>query len=153
MGKVLLNLDTLVVRPKISIDGRPFEILSPEELPVLTSHLLASKGARMEKLTMTAELGEDEEAELTSLVYEISDVIMGPVPADVRDKLSEAQRISVIEAFSTLLLKNKAGTAAALMASLLPTAAKPTGEKRRRGSSASTAGRRGGGSAKPRSHS
>jgi hypothetical protein len=45
MSKVLLDLDTLVVRPKIKIDGKPYEILSPDELPVLTSHRLASRAS------------------------------------------------------------------------------------------------------------
>lgn len=162
MGKPLLDLDTLVVRPTIAIDGQAHEILAPDELPVLTTHLLASKGRRMDELMKSAELGAAEQAELGRLVREISDAIMAPVPAKVREKLSETQRVSVIEAFAALLLTKKAGTAAALFGSLLPEtdtpAKKPdkknaTGAKRSRGSSASTAARRGGGSAKPRSRS
>jgi hypothetical protein len=158
MSGVLLNLDTLVVRPRISINGKSYEILSPDELPVLTSHLLASKGKRMEALMNQAALADEEQDELCSVVCALSDTIMEPVPAAIREKLSDPQRFAVIEAFSTLLLTTKAGTAAALLRSLLPAtdpAVKPksTGAKRSRGSSASTAGRRGGGSRKRRSPS
>jgi hypothetical protein len=83
MSTALLNLDTLVIRPAITIDGERHEILSPDELPVLTSHMLAAKGQRMEELTTKAELNEGEQAELVDVVNKISDTIMSPVPADV----------------------------------------------------------------------
>lgn len=160
MSTALLNLDTLVVRPVISIDGKKYEILSPDELPVLTSHMLASKGQRMEELTGKRDLDEAEREELVEVVTAISDTIMSPISETVRAKLSGAQRHAVIEAFSTLLLTKRSGTAAAMLRSLLPaipTTAehdeKSTGAKPSRGSSASTAGRRAGGSRTPRSRS
>lgn len=157
MSKPLLQLDTLVVRPKIAIDGVLHDILSPDELPVLTNHLLAFKGRRMEELLRKPDLQAKEKKELESVVLEISDAIMEPVPVEARAKLSDMQRMSVIEAFSTLLLTKKAGTAAALLRGLLPeetpTQPKPrpsTGGKRSRGSSGSTDAPLSGGSPKPR---
>lgn len=157
MSDVLLNLDTLVVRPKINIDGSPYEILSPDELPVLTTHMLAQKGKRMEELMNQGVLNQKEERELKSIVNEISDAIMEPVPAEIRAKLTDVHRTAVVQAFSMLMLTNKAGAASALMSKLtVPTMsppAPPTGGKRSRGSSASTADRRAGGSTKHRSRS
>lgn len=153
MSEILLDLDTLVVRPKIAIDGLHYEILSPDEVPVITSHRLAAKGKRMEALMGSANLSKAGEAELEKIVLEISDIIMGPIPAEVRARLSEAQRMSVTEAFSTLLLAKKAGTAAALVKSLLPETKTPTGESTQRGSSGSTEDRPTGGSTKRRSRS
>lgn len=152
---VLLNLDTLVDRPKIAIDGKRYEILSPDELPVLVSHKLAMQGKRLDELSGAAELAPEDKAELEQLVLDLSDTIMEPIPAAVRAKLSDAQRLSVIEAFSTLLLTRKAGAAAAMMTALIPTASPPaqTGGKSSRGSSASTADRPATGSAKRRSRS
>jgi hypothetical protein len=160
MSTALLNLDTLVVRPVIAIDKKNYEILSPDELPVLTSHLLANKGQRLEELTNQRDLDESEQAELEDVLNLISDTIMSPIPECVRAKLTGAQRMSVIEAFSTLLLTKKSGTAAAMLRSLLPAIptmdeADPpqTGAKRSRGSNASTGARRAGGSRKRRSPS
>lgn len=153
MSKPLLDLDTLVVRPKIRIDDHHYDILSPDELSVVTNHLLASKGKRLEELAAKADLTKAESNELTSLVIEISDAIMEPVPAEIRAKLAGMQRMSVIEAFSTLLLTKKAGTAAAMLRGLLPETTrekKGAGGRRSRSSSASTADRPGGGSPKPR---
>lgn len=157
MSKALLDLDSLVVRPTIMIDGKSYEILSPDELPVLTSHMLTVKSKRYDELMQKNDLAHEEREELSSLVRMVSDKIMTPVPLEVTAKLSDAHRLSVIEAFSTLLLRTKAATAAAILESTLPTRStateKGTGEKRSRGSNASTAGRRAGGSPKRRSHS
>jgi hypothetical protein len=95
----------------------------------------------MEALLNQTELSEDEEAELTDVVREISDTIMEPVPAAIRDKLSDPQRSAVIEAFSTLLLTTKAGTAAALLRSLLPETSSPAGETGATGEKRSPASR------------
>jgi len=152
----LLDLDTLVVRPVIRIDGEACEILSPDELPVLTSHALASKGRRMDELMKLPELNRDQRGELEALVQQISGAIMEPVPQALRDKLSDAQRMAVIEAFTALLLSKKAGTAAALFKGLAPRASDPppsTGASAPPGSSGSTAETPATGSGKPRSRS
>ena len=156
MAGPLLDLDTLVTRPFIRIDGEICEILSPDELPVLTSHSLASKGRRMDELMKLPELNRDQRGELQALVEQISDTIMDPVPKPLRAKLSEAQRMSVIEAFTALLLSKKAGTAAALFKGLALKASTPassTGESEPPGSSDSTAETPPTGSGKPRSRS
>lgn len=154
MPNVLLNLDTLIDRPKIRIDGDLHEIVSPDELDVITSHLLAAQGRRMEELMKAGELSDDDKEELRSIIAQLSNAIMAPVPVPVRAKLSDSQRLSVIESFTALLLSKKAGTAAALFAGLIPSPpAPPTGAKPPRGSSASTAAGRTGGSGKRRSRS
>lgn len=159
MGNVLLDLDTLVVRPKIRIDGEPYEILSPDELPVLTTHMFGIKGNRMDALMAQAELAPAEAKELRGLVLEISDAIMEPIPAKIRKKLSEAHRNAVIQTFGSLLLNKKAGAAAALMKTLLPVLAELkgaeqlTGESQSPASSDSTEGPQDGGSPKPQSPS
>ena len=148
MSKVLLDLDTLIERPKIKIDGQLHEILAPDELPVLTSHLLATGGSRFDALMKDRNLSDDGKAELRSLLHTLSDTVMQPIAAEVRAKLSDAQRVSVIEAFTALLLSKRTGTAVAMLAGLLP-----TGEKSSPGSNASTAAGRSGGSGKRRSRS
>lgn len=152
MNHALLNLDTLINRPAISIDGKRYEILAPEELPVLTSHMLAARGRRMDELMKSAELSGEEKEELVAIVAELSGAIMEPVPLEIREKLSDAQRVSVIEAFTALLLSKKAGTAAALMGGLMPVQ-QSTGAKPSPGSKGSTAAHRNGGSKKRRSRS
>lgn len=150
MTNPLLNLDTLVIRPKIAIDGKKYDILSPEELPVLTSHKLAVQGRRLDVLMKMDVLAQGDSDELRGIVAAISDTIMQPIPARVRAKLSEAQRMSVIEAFTALLLSKKTGTAAAIFGGLVPSL---IGAISSLGSSGSTAATPDGGSVKPRPRS
>lgn len=153
MAEPLLNLDTLIERPSISIDGARYEIVSPEELPVITSYRLASRGRRFDKLMALEQLSEHQDKELGAIVRELSDIIMAPVPEQARIKLTEAQRLSVIEVFTTLLLRRRLGTAAAAVKDLAPALASRIGEMPSPASSGSTAGTPAGGSPKPRSPS
>lgn len=150
MNQPLLELRTLIDRPKIVIDARPHELLSPEELPVLTSQRLAAQGRQMQALMDQPSLSTAEGDELKRLVAAISDTIMEPVPGEVRAKLSDAQRLSVVEAFTMLLLSKKTGTAAALIKGLVPSS---TGASSSPGFSASTAGTPATGSPRRRSRS
>ncbi len=136
MSQSLLKLDTMVKRPKITIDDRFYSIISPDELPVFTSHMLAAKGRQIDALMRKDALDDAEGAELKQLVTDIADRIMEPVPVEVREKLSDAQRMSVIEAFTALLLSKKTGTAAALIRGLVPNS---TGAKSSPASSAFSA--------------
>ena len=150
--KPLLDIATLVERPMVRIDGELQELVSPEELSILASQRLASDGRRLNELMTSDKLDEDGDQELEKLLVRISDTIMEPVPKKVRAKLSEMQRLEIIQAFTALLLRKKAGSAAAMINSLIPAIAVPkaTGETVSPGSSGSTAATRDTGSPKRR---
>lgn len=111
----LLDIETLIIRPAIMIDGERHEIIAPDELPLDQSHLMAAKGRRMQQLQSTDSMNRDQRAELEAIVELLSDVIMDPIPKAVRAKLQPAQRLQVIEAFTALLLKRRMASAAAMM--------------------------------------
>lgn len=144
----ILSLDTLIDRPRVAIDGALYEIVSPEELPLLTSQRLAAKGRELDRLMKMDELKPVHEKRLSELLGELTAIIMEPVPAKVRDALTEAQQHSVIEVFTMLSLARKAKLAGAMMrgaAGSKPATAATggeqaaTGESSSPGSSASTA--------------
>lgn len=110
----LLDLETVIVRPAIMIDGKRHEIIAPDELPLEKSHLMATKGRRMQQLQSGEEMNRDQRAELEAIVRQLSDIVMEPIPRSVRDKLADAQRLQVIEAFTALLLKRRLASAAAI---------------------------------------
>lgn len=139
-ARPLLELDTLVTRPSIMIDGARHAILSPSELPVLVSHKLARQGRRIEELMQADALDEESQAELRMLVNAVSDTIMEPIAETVRAGLSDAHRMRVVEAFTMLLLSTRLETAAAIL-----TGRPSTGENSSPASSASTAASRRGG--------
>jgi len=92
----LLDLETVIVRPAIMIDGERHEIIAPDELPLEKSHLMASKGRRMQQLQSGEEMNRDQQAELKAIVRQLSDIVMEPIPRAAREKLADAQRLQVI---------------------------------------------------------
>ncbi len=136
----LLDLDTLVERPFITIDETRFDLRSPGELSVVESHRFGRWGNRIEALQ--AEDGEDAVAELDELVATASRAILVDVPDAVFDKLSGAHRWAIIDVFTGLLLREKLKVAGAMTAATgeIPGWMQPlTGASYSPGSSASTA--------------
>lgn len=110
----LLDLDTLVARPFIRIDGTSYDILSADELSVIDSHRFANWGRRIEKLA--ADTSAAAETELEELVNTVSRKICVGVPDAVFAKLPGSQRMDVIDVFTALLLQNKLKVAGAMAA-------------------------------------
>ncbi len=101
----ILDLDTLIKRPIIKIDGVNYEIISPDELSVLDHHRLMEQGKRLDALLSASEMGEEDEAEIKKLLVKITDWIMVGVPPEVRAKLTDAQRMDVGQVFTALPLR------------------------------------------------
>lgn len=114
--KALLNLDTLVERPFITIDGEKVEILNPDELSVIESHRFGVWGRRIEELT--AETGEAAEQELAELVTTVARRICVGASDELFDKLPGSQRWAIIDLFTGLLLRSKLKVAGAMRAAL-----------------------------------
>lgn len=132
----LLNLDTLIERPTIAIDGTRYEIRTPEQSSALDLHRLQRKGQQIQKLMAAEAMTEAEEETVTGLVDEVSDWVMVGVPEAVREKLSFQQRLTVVEVFTRLpLLKALRRAAGATTGAAAPS----TGERPQQGSSASMA--------------
>lgn len=110
----VLDLTTLIERPRISIDGEFHEILSPAELSVLDSQRFGAWGRRFDELMGKKSLSSRDEKELAKLVTDLSTRIMVGVPESVREKLSEAQAMEVIEVFTGLLLRRRLKAAGAM---------------------------------------
>lgn len=108
----LLDLDTLIERPFITIDGVRFKIRSPGELSVVESHRFGRWGKRIDELQN--EDGDGAEAELDALVARLSKAILVDVPDEVFSKLSGANRWALIDLFTGLLLREKLKVAGAI---------------------------------------
>ncbi len=138
MTDTLLDLDTLIGRPTIKIDGARYEILSPDELSVLDNRRFSRWQRQLEEM----QAGDEDDPELDDLVATMARKVLVGVPADVFDKLSGTHRIAVIEVFTGLLLRARLGVAEASAKAI---GNLPTGAIFSRGSSGSTAARRGSG--------
>jgi len=138
MTDPLLNLDTLITRPTVEIDGQGYEILSPDELSVLDSRRFGLWAQKLEELQQ----GDEDPPELEELVTTIARKVLAEVPAEVFARLTGQHKIMVVEVFTALLLRSRMGAAGAMrnaMGSLLG------GENSFPGFSGSTAARPGSG--------
>lgn len=110
----LLDLDTLIERPFITIDGERAELLNPDELSVIESHRFGVWGKRIEALA--AETGGETEAELEELVASVARKICVGASDEQFAKLSGSQQWSIIDLFTGLLLRSKLKVAGAMTA-------------------------------------
>lgn len=109
---LLLDLNTMIMRPVISIDGTRFELLSPDELSVLASHRLGVRGRRIEQLSQSDDDQDGEE--LDKLITEVVEEVLCDVPEEVFAKLTGTHRMAIADVFTGLLLRNKLGVAEAM---------------------------------------
>lgn len=148
----ILDLSTLVERPRIAIDGELYEILSPDEVAIADLRRFAGIGRRIEEIGRAAAPTPASQDELAGHLDELARRIMVGVPEDVRARLSLAQLIAVVEVF-TGLLPGRTPAGAAQTPDRPGSASggrTPTGASSRPGSSASTAATPAGGSSRRR---
>lgn len=119
MAEYVLKIETKIERPKIDIDGVLYEIVSPEELPVETSYRIADLGKKLQNMMNTASQPEAQQKLMKKNLHELADIIMAPVPVDVRAALSDTMLHSVVEVFSMLLLERKVKLAGATITGTL----------------------------------
>lgn len=113
-SKPLLDLDTLVERPFITIDGVRVDILNPDELGVIESHRFGVWGRRIEALS--AETGKEAEDELDALVTKVARKICVGASDELFAKLPGSQRWQIIDVFTGLRLRSTLKVAGAMKA-------------------------------------
>ena len=100
MADQLLNLDTLVDRDTVRVDGVDYEMRNLDELDMLQYRRLEIKGARMSSLMDDVDnISEDEAQELDDITHALLHVCMVDLPAQVADKLTQSQRFQIIDCF------------------------------------------------------
>lgn len=130
----LLDLVTLIERPTIAIDGKRYELRSPEELSIYDSQWLTVAGRRIEQI---AKDGGDE-GELEPAIDAVVEKVVVDLPAEVFGRLSGIQRMAIVEVFTGLLARRKTRVAGAVARAIIMAANLSTGESTSPGSSASS---------------
>ena len=132
----ILSLETMFVRPKIKIDGAEYEMTAPSELSIEQNYRLSDLGRKLSNLRGTSGLAPAQQRQLTETLGAICDIILEPIPEEVRHKLSDSHKLSVTEVFTMLLSEERLKLAGGTVLKMLN---KFIGEKSFPGSSASTA--------------
>lgn len=98
---LLLNLDTLVSRSTVRIDGIEYELLSPDEVSILDFKRLVRPGARMVEIEALPEPTAEEKAEYDRILdRQCRQVLLAP--DEVHQRLKGAQRDQILAAFLEL---------------------------------------------------
>lgn len=132
--ELLLDLSTVIERPRIAIDTKLYDMRSPDELSVADTVRLAAMGKRVSAIGSGEVDGKEEE--LAAVLKDIVAFILPDTPRDVLAKLADRQRMRIAEVFMRLLRPEAAGATAAVASE---ETGERTGAKPSRGSSASTA--------------
>lgn len=111
--KPLLDLDTLLERPLIKIDGVSYELITPDEFTVVEHRRLFKLGQRVEAIEAKDDPTEADCEEHDKLLTAICQKVL-VAPADLIASLSLAQRAAIVLAFSQLRLMKALSLAGAL---------------------------------------
>lgn len=134
----LLDIETLVQRPTVRVDGVPYELLSANELSVLDAQRFSLWASELDRLQAA---GEEDDPQMQELVDRIARKALVDVPHEVFAKLSGVQRLAVVEVFTALLLRSRMAVAGATARAMGTEAAVPTGASLFPGFSGSSADR------------
>jgi len=104
MAAPILNLNTLVDRPTVVLDGIEYWLLTYEVLPPLDSYQLQAMNRRVAELMKREDaLSEAEILELQALPNRIAHIVL-EAPDEVHAKLNDRQRMQIAYAAMTTFL-------------------------------------------------
>lgn len=146
----LLDLDTLIARPTIRIDGTDYEMKRGAEMSLVEYQRVVRFGAKLAKLhgvslqggqglvTAEGEIPEDDLIESSAAMDGLCRLVL-MAPAEVHERLTDTHRAKIIQVFITL--NPKAATEARERAAAAPGGRTSTGASKSRGSRGSTVSR------------
>lgn len=103
----VLDLATLIERPRVRIDGEAYEMLSPEEISIVDHQRFAAMGRRLDELMGKDALSKQEGAAMRRTADDLARQLLPDVPSDVYEKLSDAQKVDIIQVFFSLLMRRR----------------------------------------------
>jgi len=113
MSDYLLDLSTVHVRQKISIDDEPHEMKNWDDFGMLDISYFQTVGQKVQKMG-SGDLTEKQIAEVTQMVNKMIDMIFVDLPANVQGRLVDWQKLKIIEAFTVAVTPKEGGEAAKL---------------------------------------
>lgn len=129
---VLLNLDTLVVRPLVKIDQVDYEMLNPGELSIFDLHKFGALGEEFQELTSSVQadttLTTAQVGAVATALDRMTRMILR-APEEILNRLTDVHRYRIIETFNSLTLTNLPAASVSTTPAVEATPVPPTGEK------------------------
>jgi len=105
----ILDLSTKKERPQIKIDGILYDLILPTDLELKEALWLERAGKQIEQLA--DKLRENYENVSASALQKVLDkfasILLAEVPKEIRAKLTDIQKFSVVEVYARLLQEEK----------------------------------------------
>jgi hypothetical protein len=102
----ILDLSTGVERPTIRIDGKAFEMRTPDEFSWHQNQMISKNGRRFQNLVKRMEtddgLTDEETRKLQDLSKDMVDQVVVDLPEEIADKLKPLHQLKIFEAFTKL---------------------------------------------------
>ncbi len=128
----ILDLDTLVERQPVRIDGVVYEMLNPAELSILDLHRFGAAGAELadlKSIDSTAEISDEQMKLISETLRRMTRIILR-APEEVLDRLTDVHRFRLVNAFNGLTLMPPPAAAVSEPAgTVAEETTPPTGEK------------------------
>jgi hypothetical protein len=138
MGEPLLDLKSVTdTAQHVRIDGHLYPLRQADALSIRHQLRLSRDMQRLGRLLMLEERTEEEDAEVTQLIGDTCRIVLLGADAAIA-RLTDIQRLSILEAFSTPRLEHRR----AVVAKTNRPARRSTGANGSRASNGSTAARR-----------
>lgn len=132
----LLDLSTLAPeRPTVRIDGAVYAMALPTDFGLVEHARLQRLQAKAAALQALTDPSDEDVADLARVVDDLAALVLPGLPAEVRARLGDMQRLAIVQAFRAAL--GQAATPAPAAAAPRPT--RSIGATRSRASSGSTA--------------
>ena len=101
MAMPLLDIDVLIERSTIKIDGVLYELRNPPELSIFEGRVVFRLQKFMAETMAIEEPREDLEAEVERLLRRVVEIVL-IAPQEIKDRLSPFHRLQIAEAFTNL---------------------------------------------------
>lgn len=102
----ILDISTKKERPSIRIDGVPYELMLPADLElreVLWLQKASKRVTVLQKMLEKDDAPDAVAAEFEALLRRFANLILGEVPKEVCERLTDVQRMSVVDTYAELL--------------------------------------------------
>ena len=137
----ILDLQTRQERPSIRIDGTVYELILPSDLDLEEAIWLEKAGRKIGIFSETLkddEKNEEAARQLRELLKRFVSILLREAPEEVIERLSDVQRLAVVNAYSQKIAQEKHDFFG-LAGMSPPEEAPPSGSTSSRRSAASTA--------------
>lgn len=99
MATRILTLDTLVERPVVCVDNADYSLKTADDFGLAELAKIQRMQTDLTSVMTQADLTPEEIERLARILDDMTALVLPEMPADVRDRLRDGQKLAIIRAF------------------------------------------------------